>query len=319
MVELQRLQLVLEPFLEAFRHDGLRHRRTLLSDGVLLGLVDALQAAGETVAMTGDGVNDAPALKSADIGIAMGKRGTDVAREASDIVLLDEDFGRIIDAVRLGRRIFDNLRKVIIYIAAVHIPIAGLGFLPVVLGMPIAIWPLHVVILEMVVDSMSSLAFEDTPAERDIMSRPPRPRSERVAALPQLLYGLMQGAAVLAAAFGVFAVTLSMGVDEDVARAMTLLTTIVGNLGLVLSNSSQHSIFETGAQPRPQPLFLPIAGATLTMILLAIYVPGLRDIFHFGVPTPLQLLFAVAAALGSWLLVELAKLLPPIRRIAGAF
>ncbi len=283
-----------------------------------LQLVDALQANGETVAMTGDGVNDAPALKSADIGIAMGKRGTDVAREAAGIVLLEEDFGRIIEGIRLGRRIFDNLRKVIIYIAAVHIPIAGLGFLPVVFGMPIAIWPLHVVVLEMVVDSMSSLAFEDTPAEPDIMRRPPRRRSESVAALPQLLYGVAQGSAVLVAAFGIYAGALALGVDDDVARAMTILTTIIGNLGLVLSNSSQHSVF-AGTLPRPQPLFLPIAAVTLTLIALAIYVPALRQVFHFAIPSGPELAVSVAAALGSFILVEAGKLLAPVRRIAGAF
>jgi len=283
-----------------------------------LQLVDALQAVGETVAMTGDGVNDAPALRSADIGIAMGKRGTDVAREAAGIVLLDEDFGRIIEGIRLGRRIFDNLCKVIIYIAAVHIPVAGLGLLPVVLGMPIVIWPLHVVVLEMVVDSMSSLAFEDTPPEPDIMRRPPRRRSESVAALPQLLYGLAQGTAVLVAAFGVYAGALALGVDVDVARAMTIVTTIIGNLGLVLSNSSQTSVF-AGTLPRPQPLFLPIAAVTLTLIALAIYVPALRELFYFGVPSGGELVVAVAAALGAFILVEAGKLLAPVRRIAGAF
>ena len=283
-----------------------------------LQLVDALQANGETVAMTGDGVNDAPALKSADIGIAMGKRGTDVAREAAGIVLLEEDFGRIIEGIRLGRRIFDNLRKVIIYIAAVHVPIAGLGFLPVVFGMPVAIWPLHVVVLEMVVDSMSSLAFEDTPAEPDIMRRPPRRRSESVAALPQLLYGVAQGAAALVAAFGVYAGALALGVDDDAARTMAILTTIVANLGLVLSNSSQNSLL-AGGSLRPQPLFLPISAATLTLTALAIYVPALREVFHFGVPSALELAVAVAAALGSFFAVEAGKLLAPVRRIAGAF
>ncbi len=283
-----------------------------------LQLVDALQANGETVAMTGDGVNDAPALRSADIGIAMGRRGTDVAREAAGIVLLDEDFGRIIEGIRLGRRIFDNLRKVIIYIAAVHVPIAGLGFLPVVLGLPVIIWPLHVVVLEMVVDSMSSLAFEDTPPEPDIMCRPPRRRSESVAALPQLFYGLAQGTAVLVAAFGIYAGALAIGVDTDVARAMTIVTTIIGNLGLVLSNSSQHSLF-TGTLPRPQPLFVPIAGATLTLIVLALYVPALRGIFYFGLPSVIELAVAAAAALSAFVLVEAGKLLAPVRRIVGAF
>ena len=266
-----------------------------------LRLVEAFRRNGETVAMTGDGVNDAPALKAAHIGIAMGVRGTDVAREAAGLVLLDEDFGRIVGGVRMGRRIFDNLRKVMIYITAIHVPIAGLALLPLLFGLPPLMLPVHVVLTEMVIDPACSLAFEGTPDEPRVMQRPPRLSDDGIIGWPMLWHGLVQGGCLLAAAMAIYMVALQAGRDGDIARTLAVIGLTAGNLLLVAVNVSAgigwRALFASSALA-----FWGVAAAAAAALAVAVAVPGARRLLHFGVPTPGDLALGVAVVIVAVLL-----------------
>lgn len=273
-----------------------------------LKIVNALKKKDYVVAMTGDGVNDGPALKTAHIGIAMGERGTDVARESSDLVLLNDDFTSIVTAVKLGRRIYDNLQKAVSYIFSAHIPIAGIALLPAFFGLPMVLFPVHIAFLELIIDPACSTVYESEESEKGIMDRPPRNIMQRLFDKQQVLISTFQGFVLLISVMLIYIMTNKMGLSEDTSRTVAFLTMVFSNLALIFANLSKSSALQK-YETHKNKAFYVILGGTVASMGLVLYVPFLRDLFHFSLLNIKEITIVLCMTVISFLWFEFSKVL----------
>jgi len=275
-----------------------------------LRLVRAFRVRGDVVAMTGDGVNDAPALKAADIGVSMGARGTEVAREAAALVLLNDDFSSLVTAVRYGRRVFANLRKAIVFVVAVHVPIVGLSIVPLLFGWPMLLMPAHILFLQLIIDPACSVVFEAEPLEPDAMKTPPRHPDQKLFDAAVMARGLWQGAGLLLILLVVHAGARALWPADperdDIARTLTFVVLVLSNLGLIHANRSWGRTLWLGSAESNRP-FGWIAAGAVALLAAVLGVPAISRLFSFSALSPVMLGVALGAAALSMIWFEIVK------------